>query len=287
MRTGASGESRGFCTRVLPGAELRRIARLYEPGARAVAAESHVQRLRRWESGISMSRSSCGGRSMNSVILGRIIFRSSLCPEISFTLTRSSASTRSFFRPSINTGKPPMQVMHEGGVFTTRTVIRDQPRMDGIDGVEWRLAPDLAWREGNTCGIHSGLCEREVFFSWRSRRVSGERIISDLVELRPESISGGSGRGWRFFDLRGEPYVLPDFAERYAGSVLCLATTAEPDTTAFNAPEIVKRMKKHHHAGLIVCSDSAGRTRELVDQYSAEFAHRFLAALPPPDKPTS
>ena len=54
------------------------------------------------------------------------------------------------------------------------------------------------------------------------------------------------------------PYVLPKFAEKYAGSVLCLATTAEPDTSAFDAPEIVKRMKKHHHAGLIVCSDERG-----------------------------
>jgi nitrogenase subunit NifH len=80
---------------------------------------------------------------------------------------------------------------------------------------------------------------------------------------------------------------VPNFYEKYAGSVLCLATTDEPDTSTFNAPEIVKRMKKHHHAGLIVCSESAGRVRELVDQYSAEFAQRFLAALPPPEKPTA
>jgi hypothetical protein len=69
--------------------------------------------------------------------------------------------------------------------------------------------------------------------------------------------------------------------------VLCLATTADPDTSAFDAPEIVTRMKKHHHAGLIVCSDNASRVRELLDQYGAEFAQRFLAALPPPDKPTA
>jgi len=87
--------------------------------------------------------------------------------------------------------------------------------------------------------------------------------------------------------LRREPYQLPEFTEKYAGSVLCLATTEEPDTSAFNAREIVKRMKKHHHAGLIVCSESVSRVRELVDQYSTEFAQRFLAALPPPDKPTA
>ena len=69
--------------------------------------------------------------------------------------------------------------------------------------------------------------------------------------------------------------------------MLCLAKIEEPDTSMFDAPEIVVRMKKHHHAGLIVCSESAGRVRELLDQYSTEFAQRFLAALPPPDKPTA
>ena len=81
--------------------------------------------------------------------------------------------------------------------------------------------------------------------------------------------------------------MLPQFTEKYAGSVLCLAKTAEPDMSAFNAPEIITHMKKHHHAGLIVCSESAGRVRELLDQYSSEFAQRFLAALPPPAKPTA
>jgi hypothetical protein len=69
--------------------------------------------------------------------------------------------------------------------------------------------------------------------------------------------------------------------------VLCLAQTAEPDTSAFDAPEIVHRMKKHHHAGLIVRSPLANRVEELVETYSAEFAKLFLASMPAPDKPTA
>ena len=87
--------------------------------------------------------------------------------------------------------------------------------------------------------------------------------------------------------LRGEPYVLPAVRENYAGSVLCLSHTAEPDTTAFDAPEIVLRMKKHHHAGLIVRSDRAQRVAELLEDYSARFAQMFLATMPPPEKPTA
>ena len=87
--------------------------------------------------------------------------------------------------------------------------------------------------------------------------------------------------------MRGEQYVLPATFQKYAGSVLCLAKSAEPDTAGFDAPEIVLRMKKHHHAGLLVCSERAERVKDLVDLYTAEFAQRFLASMPPPDKPTA
>ena len=90
-----------------------------------------------------------------------------------------------------------------------------------------------------------------------------------------------------FINLRAEPYVLPETFESYSGSVLCLAQTAEPDTAAFNAPEIVFRMKKHHHAGLIVKSEDPNRVRELLEEYAGEFANRFLASMPAPDKPTA
>lgn len=86
--------------------------------------------------------------------------------------------------------------------------------------------------------------------------------------------------------LRGEPYAPPESLALYAGSVLCLAQTAEPDTSAFDAPEIVFRLKKHHHAGLIVRSNNPQRIEQLLDQYSAEFAARFLACLPPLERLT-
>jgi hypothetical protein len=68
---------------------------------------------------------------------------------------------------------------------------------------------------------------------------------------------------------------------------LCLSHTAEPDTSAFDAPEIVHRMKKHHHAGLIVRSPEADRVAELLESYSRRFAETFLASMPPPERPTA
>jgi hypothetical protein len=83
--------------------------------------------------------------------------------------------------------------------------------------------------------------------------------------------------------LRGELYVAPASFELYAGSVLCPAETAEIDTSGFDAPEIVVRMKNHHHAGLIVRSTEPERVKQLLEEYSAEFARRLPALMPTPE----
>jgi len=184
-------------------------------------------------------------------------------------------------------GKPPMQVMHEGGVFTTRTVNRQSREWAELTALNGRLAPDLGMARGVTHAEYIRAHDDGRFYFLEIAARVGGAFISDLVET---ATGINLWREWARLEvshLRREPYQLPEFTEKYAGSVLCLATTEEPDTSAFNAPEIVKRMKKHHHAGLIVCSESVSRVRELVDQYSTEFAQRFLAALPPPDKPTA
>jgi hypothetical protein len=87
--------------------------------------------------------------------------------------------------------------------------------------------------------------------------------------------------------MRGMSYAVPPTREEHAGSVLCLAKTAEPDTFMFDAPEIVFRMKKHHHAGLIVRSPEHERVRLLLEDYAERFAQQYLAVAPPPLKPTA
>jgi hypothetical protein len=184
-------------------------------------------------------------------------------------------------------GKPPMQVMHEGGVFTTRTVDRSSSDWKDLTELNARLAPALGMARGVTHGEYiKAHSDGRFYFLEIAARVGGA-FIADLVE---KSSGVNLWREWARIEvaaLRGETYVLPETFESYSGSVLCLAQTAEPDTSAFDAPEIVYRMKKHHHAGMIVKSDDPERVRELLEQYSEEFARRFLAALPPPDKPTA
>jgi len=184
-------------------------------------------------------------------------------------------------------GRPPMQVMHEGGVFTTRTIDRVSREWMQLTALNAGLAPSLGMVRGVTHAEYiRAHADGRYYFLEIAARIGGA-FIADLVEVA----SGVNlWREWARLEvayLRGETYVPPDSFESYAGSVLCLAQTAEPDTDSFLAPEIVVRMKKHHHAGLIVRSQEPERVKQLLEEYSGEFARRFLASMPPPEKPTS
>ena len=184
-------------------------------------------------------------------------------------------------------GRPPMQVMHEGGVFTTRTVDRNSDDWKQLTELNARLAPALGLERGVTHGEYiRAHADGRFYFLEIAARVGGA-FISDLVE---HSTGVNLWREWARIEvahLRNEPYIPPMPREDYAGSVLCLAKEEEPDTSAFNAPEIVYRMKKHHHAGLIVRSADPQRVAQLLEEYSQAFVHQFLASMPPPARPTA
>jgi hypothetical protein len=181
-------------------------------------------------------------------------------------------------------GRPPMQLMQSGGVFTTRTVDRGSRDWKELTDMNETLAPALGMVRGVTHAEYiRAHADGRYYFLEIAARVGGA-FIADLVEV---STGVNLWREWARVEvasLRGETYVAPKAREDYAGSVLCLAQTEEPDTSSFNDPEIVVRVKKHHHAGLIVRSDKPERVRELLEQYSAEFARVFLASMPPMER---
>ena len=183
-------------------------------------------------------------------------------------------------------GRPPMQVKHEGGVFTTRTVDRESRDARELTVLNANLAPSLGMVRGVThAEFIRAHADGRYYFLEIAARVGGA-FIAELVEA---ATGVNLWREWARLEvcnLRGQAYELADSFETYAGSVLCLAQTAEPDTEGFDAPEIAVRLKKHHHAGLIVRSGNPERVEHLLEEYSAEFARRFLASLPPLDRLT-
>ena len=121
-----------------------------------------------------------------------------------------------------------------------------------------------------------------LYFLETSARVGGAFIV-DVVEA---ATGVNLWREWAKIEIAGErgPYAVNVERTRAAGIVLSLARQEHPDMGAYDDAEIVRRIRKAHHAGLIVASENERRVRELLDSYVTRFYQDFHASAPPPER---
>ena len=183
-------------------------------------------------------------------------------------------------------GVPPLDVSHAGGVFTTRTVERDSADAKALQEVNKKVIESLGLLRGVThAEFLKSHSDGKLYFIEIAARVGGA-YISDVLE----AASGiNLWREWARLEVGAGkmPYSIPPQHRDYAGVIVSLARQEEPDTSAYNDPEIVYRVKKYHHAGLVVKSPDPVRVKELLESYSRRFVTDFLATQPVPDKPSS
>lgn len=184
-------------------------------------------------------------------------------------------------------GQPPFQTMHQGGVFSTRTLPHDGEEAKALREIHAETLKALGMTSGVT---HSEFIraheDGRFYFLETAARVGGAYI----AEVTEHASGVNPWVEWARIvtaEIHGETYQLPELREEYAGSVICLARQEEPDTAAYVDPEIVQRLHKHHHAGLLVRSASAERVEELVGSYGNRFVEDFYARMDAPPKPTT
>ncbi len=183
-------------------------------------------------------------------------------------------------------GQPPMAVSHKGGIFTTYMLPRD-----GEESVRLRqLNQELIGALGLVRGVaHAEFIrahdDRHFYFLECAARVGGA-YISEMVE---NATGINLWREWARIEIAGSkrPYQLPEPRRDYAGVILSLARQEEPDTSGYNDPEVVLRLKKHHHAGLVLRSSDPARIQALLKDYRQRFTQEILAIEPPGTKPAA
>jgi len=183
-------------------------------------------------------------------------------------------------------GAPPLDVSHTGGVFTTRTLERDSEDAKALRAVNKKLIEALGLLRGVThAEFLKAQSDGKLYFIEIAARVGGA-YISDVVE----AASGiNLWREWARLEVAAgkQPYDVPTVQQNYAGVIVSLARQEQPDTSSYNDPEIVYRVKKYHHAGFVVKSAKPARVKELLEGYTRRFVTDFLATQPVPDKPSS
>ena len=182
-------------------------------------------------------------------------------------------------------GKPPMNVAH-GGVFTTFTEERGSEDDSGLRAINRDLIAALGLLRGVAhAEFIKAQADGQFYFLECAARVGGA-YINEMVET---ATGINLWREWARIEVAGGEgsYKLPPAREDYAGVILSLARQENPDTSAYKDPEVHLRIKKHHHAGLVLKSSDPQRIPRLLQDYARRFAEEFMAVEPLRDKPTA
>jgi len=176
-------------------------------------------------------------------------------------------------------GRPPLDVAHGGGIYTSRTVTRDSEDEKQLFAANKKLVKALGLDMGAAhAEFIKSATDSRFYFLEIAARVGGA-YIADVLE----AASGVNiWREWARLEVSNDSVrrIRPDRKD-YAGIVLSLSRQEEPDTSGYTDPEIVYRVKKKHHAGLIVKSPEAERVSELLEQYGRRFVEDFVAVVAP------
>jgi len=180
-------------------------------------------------------------------------------------------------------GTPPLQVSHEGRVFTTRTLAFGGAEARAVLEMNERLLEAFGYKMGISHSEFIRAADGKMHFLETSARVGGAHIV-DLVEA---ATGLNLWAEWARLEARreGQSYALPPVRELHAGLMVSLARQEWPDLAAYNDPEVVWRIKKKNHAGLIVASADAQRVESLIAAYTERFYQDFFASAPPRERP--
>ncbi|WKZ69247.1 MAG: ATP-grasp domain-containing protein [Melioribacteraceae bacterium] len=182
-------------------------------------------------------------------------------------------------------GHPPMEVAHEGRVFTSRTIQKETNEDKALKLMNIQVL--------NAMGLLRGVSHTEFikaksdgkfYFLETSARVGG----ANLHELVKAASGINLWEEWAKIELLGGKgdYELPSIENNHAAILLSLAKQEWPDMNAFHDEEVVWRLNKKNHVGVIVKSENYDRITELINEYVKKFYDEFFASYPAPEKPT-
>jgi biotin carboxylase len=185
-------------------------------------------------------------------------------------------------------GRPPMEIAHEGGLFITRRLADSSAEGAALLALNRQLQMVLGLQRGVSHsefirGSDGPAGSGGLVFLETSARVGGA-FISDTIEA---ATGVNLWAEWAKIETAGDggEYAVPPRRDDFAAIVLTLARQEAPDMSAYVDPEIVKTIRKDHHAGLIVSCADAARIDALVADYAGRFYRDFFATAPAPDRP--
>jgi len=178
----------------------------------------------------------------------------------------------------------PFEVAHGGGIFRSQTLASNDADNKALTSLNKKVlkAFGMQYSASHTEFIKSNETG-EYFFLETSSRVGGAHL-AEMVE----SASGVNlWKEWALIEnavAKDEIYKVPKDKKQHAGIVVSLSRFEHPDMSVFNNPEVVWKIDKPWHVGMIVATDKFEDVRALLDDYTERIGRDFHASAPAPAK---
>lgn len=176
-------------------------------------------------------------------------------------------------------GTTPFKVTHGGGVFTTSTMDHKSKDRRELEKLNKKLLKVFKHEKGVA---HAEFLKSDAdgkFYLVEVAARVGGAYIANVLE---QACGFNLWREWGKLETATEenPYQKPKPRKEYAGIALALANQNAPDTSHYTDKEIVYRVDKPKHVGLIFRSKSKERLEELLTEYRERIINDFLEIAP-------
>lgn len=176
-------------------------------------------------------------------------------------------------------GTPPFSVSHYGGVFTSSVVPYKNKERKGLEALNTQLLEAFHYERGvSHAEFLRSSADGKFYLLEVACRVGGAYIANVLEH----ACNFNLWREWAKLETSTpeRPYKLPKIRKDFAGVALALANQDDPDTSHYIDEEIVYRINKPKHIGLIFYSKKQKRLADLLSDYTERITTDFLAIAP-------
>lgn len=176
-------------------------------------------------------------------------------------------------------GTPPFSVSHYGGVFTSSIVAYRSKERKQLEKLNSELLTAFAYERGvSHAEFLQSSADGKFYLLEVACRVGGAYIANVLEH----ACNFNLWREWAKLETatNERPYKLPKLRKEFSGVALALAKEDKPDTSKYDDEEIVYRVSKPKHVGLIFHSAKQKRVEELLGIYTQRISEDFLAVAP-------
>ncbi|MFT6997099.1 MAG: hypothetical protein ACJAQ4_000849 [Cryomorphaceae bacterium] len=178
----------------------------------------------------------------------------------------------------------PFEVAHGGGIFRSQTLAPNDPDNKALIALNKKVLKSfgMQYSASHTEFIKSNETG-EYFFLETSSRVGG----AHLAEMVEAASGVNLWKEWALIEnavAKDEVYTVPKDKKNHAGIVVSLSRFEHPDMSAFDDPEVVWKISKPWHVGVIVTTDKFEVVRERLNEYTEKIGTDFHASAPAPSK---